>query len=179
MTEHTDVLILGAGASGLMCALEAAKRGRKVLVIDRAGAPGGKILVSGGGKCNFTNRTVSPEDYVSGNPRFCTSALSRYTNHDFIALVEKHGIPYEEREHGRLFCLRSSRDILGMLLSECQKAGAVLRLNTEAGRVEPVGEHRFAVHAGGGNIECESLVIATGGMGGLGYEIARAFGLAV
>lgn len=179
MTEHTEVLIIGAGAAGLMCAAEAAKRGRKVLVIDRAKQPGGKIPVSGGGKCNFTNRAVSPEDYLSGNPRFAVSALSRYTNYDFITLVEKHGIPYEERDHGRLFCLRSARDILDMLLAECRAAGAALRLNTSAEGVEAAGGHGFLVRAGGKDIRCESLVAASGGTGGAGYDIARVFGLAV
>ncbi|MGD9390233.1 MAG: NAD(P)/FAD-dependent oxidoreductase, partial [Thioalkalispiraceae bacterium] len=119
-TVSTDVLILGASASGLMCAIEAGKRQRKVVVLDHANKPGKKILMSGGGRCNFTNYHVSAENYISHNPHFCKSALSRYTQWDFIELVNRYQIPFHEREHGQLFCDHSARDILNMLLDECK-----------------------------------------------------------
>src|ERR1035437_10156930 len=122
MTE-VDVLILGAGAAGLMCAIEAGRRGRRVLVLDHAEGPGKKILISGGGRCNFTNRNASPENYISANPHFAKSALARYTALDFIALVEKHGIAYHEKTLGQLFCDRSAQQILDLLLRECAEAG--------------------------------------------------------
>ena len=121
-TITTDVLIIGAGAAGLMCAIEAGKRGRKVVVLDHADRPGKKILMSGGGRCNFTNLEISASHFISHNPHFCKSALSRYTQWDFIALVNEYRIPWHERDLGKLFCDHSARDILELLLEECKKA---------------------------------------------------------
>src|SRR6266436_3012086 len=126
--EAFDVVILGAGAAGLMCAIAAGARGRRVLLLDHAGQAGPKILISGGGRCNFTNLEVTPERFTSANPHFCKSALSRYTQHDFIALVEQHRIPYHEKTLGQLFCDGSAREILAMLLAECAAAGVDLRV---------------------------------------------------
>src|SRR5271168_4830861 len=131
MTQQFDALILGAGATGLMCALEAGKRGRRVAVIERAERAGKKILISGGGRCNFTNIHCRPENFISANPHFAKSALARYTPVDFVALVEKHRIPYHEKTLGQLFCDRSARDILGMLEAECASAGAAIFLNSQ------------------------------------------------
>ncbi len=186
MTEKTDVIVIGAGASGLMCAIEAGKRHRKVLVLDHAKKPGQKILVSGGGHCNFTNFHISAENYLSHNPHFCKSALSRYTQWDFLTLVRKHHISFSEKAQGQLFCNGSSRDILKMLLSECEQAGVSFRLSTKIERVEQLGEHRFKVSTSRGNHICQSLVVATGGLSvpatgasPLGYEIARQFHIKV
>jgi predicted Rossmann fold flavoprotein len=182
MTE-TDVIIIGAGASGLMCAIEAGKRGRKVLVLDHASKAGKKILMSGGGRCNFTNYTVEPEHFISNNPHFCKSALNRYSQWDFLALVARHQIPYHEREHGQLFCNDSAKDILSMLLAECAGADVVVQLDTMIERIEktPAGFH-LKTHRG--EFTGESLVVATGGlsipkMGAspLGYKIAEQFGI--
>src|SRR5437660_3507244 len=129
--QSFDVIILGAGAAGLMCALEAGKRGRSVAVLERAERIGKKILISGGGRCNFTNLHCRPENFISSNPHFAKSALARYTPADFIAMVEKHGIPYHEKTLGQLFCDRSARDILAMLETECQQAGVSIFLNTK------------------------------------------------
>ncbi|MCK9396422.1 MAG: NAD(P)/FAD-dependent oxidoreductase [Methylobacter sp.] len=182
---ETDVIIIGAGASGLMCAIEAGKRGRKVLVLDHANKAGKKILMSGGGRCNFTNYSIEPNNYISSNPHFCKSALSRYTQWDFLALIGQYRIPFHERDHGQLFCNESARDILDMLLAECDKAGAVVQLNTRIDSVErPVD--RFHLKTSSGNFSCRSLVVATGGlsipkMGAtpLGYKIAEKFGINV
>src|SRR5271168_2706671 len=125
-----DVVILGAGAAGLMCALEAGRRGLRVAVLERAEKAGKKILISGGGRCNFTNLHCQPENFISSNPHFAKSALARYTPADFIALMEKHGIPYHEKTLGQLFCDRSAHDILGMLLAECTAANVHIRLST-------------------------------------------------
>src|ERR1700692_591216 len=130
MTHSFDALILGGGAAGLMCAIEAGKRGRRVAVLDHADRLGKKILISGGGRCNFTNLHCKPENFLSSNPHFAKSALARYTPQDFMALVEKHGIPYHEKTLGQLFCDRSARDILGTLEAECRDAGVSLLPNT-------------------------------------------------
>ena len=135
-----DVVIIGASASGLMCAAEAARRGRRVVILEQARQAGRKILMSGGGRCNFTNYSVEPENYLSHNPHFCKSALSRFTQWDFLALVDKYAIPYEEREHGQLFCIDSAREILDMLLAEAKKAGAELHLRTPVVSVSRSGE---------------------------------------
>jgi predicted Rossmann fold flavoprotein len=184
MTD-TDVIIIGAGASGLMCAIEAGKRGRKVLVLDHANKAGKKILMSGGGRCNFTNYSVEPNNYISHNPHFCKSALSRYSQWDFLALVGRYRISFHERDHGQLFCDESAKDILDMLLAECDKAGVVVRLNTRIDSVARLAD-RFQLKTGSGSFTGQSLVVATGGlsipkMGAtpLGYKIAEQFGIKV
>lgn len=181
---QTDVIIIGAGASGLMCAAIAAKRGRRVLVLERANKVGKKILMSGGGRCNFTNLYVEPENYLSHNPHFVISALSRYTQWDFLGLVGDYKIPYEERKHGQLFCLNSAKDILNMLLAECDKTGKVtIQTSTEIASVEIDHQCHFVLNTNQGNYRCESLVVASGGLSiptlggsGFGYELARQFG---
>jgi predicted Rossmann fold flavoprotein len=184
MTE-TDVIIVGAGASGLMCAIEAGKRGRKVLVLDHANKAGKKILMSGGGRCNFTNYSIEPNNFISHNPHFCKSALSRYTQWDFLALIGRYQIPFHEREYGQLFCNDSAKDILAMLLTECDKAGVVVQLNAHLDKIERQGE-QFQLTTSQGNFTSQSLVVATGGlsipkMGAtpLGYKIAEQFGINV
>ncbi len=169
----------------MMCAIEAGKRGRSVLVIDHAKAPGEKIRISGGGRCNFTNLGASPANFLSANPKFCVSALRRYTPRDFIALVERHGIAYHEKTLGQLFCDGSARQIIDMLLAEMKAAGASLRLETAVRGVAKI-ENGFEVALSSGPARCASLVIASGGksipkMGatGLGYDIAKQFGLDV
>ncbi|WP_288130680.1 NAD(P)/FAD-dependent oxidoreductase [Microbulbifer sp.] len=186
---QADVLIIGAGAAGLMCAAVAGKRGRSVLVLDHANKVGKKILMSGGGRCNFTNLYTTPDNFYSENPHFCKSALARYTQWDFIALVEKHGIPYHEKTLGQLFCDNKSRDIVDLLLTECREAKAQIRTRCEIQRIEPLegegeGERKgFEVHTSLGEVVCESLVIACGGLSiptmgatGFGYDVARQFG---
>ncbi len=181
---HVDVVIIGAGAAGLMCAITAGTRGRRVLVLDHANKVGKKILMSGGGRCNFTNMYSTPEHFLSANPHFCKSALSRYTPWDFIALVEKHRVPYHEKKLGQLFCDQSSKDIVALLLAECESAGVEVRTHSPVG-IEQLGPpHR--VRAGSETIGCESLVIATGGysiprMGatGFGFDLARSLGMAL
>jgi len=184
MTD-TDVIIIGAGASGLMCAIEAGKRGRKVLVLDHANKAGKKILMSGGGRCNFTNYSIEPGNYISHNPHFCKSALSRYTQWDFLALIGRYQIPFHERDHGQLFCNDSAKDILELLLAECNKVGVVVQLNTHIDSVERLTD-LFHLKTNNGNFTCRSLVVATGGlsipkMGAtpLGYKIAEQFGIKV
>ena len=179
-----DVIVLGAGAAGLMCAIEAGKRGRRVLVLERANKVGKKILMSGGGRCNFTNLNIEPGCYLSRNPHFCKSALSQYTQWDFIELVKRHNIPFHEKTQGQLFCDHSSKDILAMLLAECQVAGATIRTDCEVETIS--GEQPFTVLTKKGNFEAGSLVIATGGLSiptlggsGFGYELARQYGLSV
>jgi predicted Rossmann fold flavoprotein len=179
-----DVIVLGAGAAGLMCAIEAGKRGRRVLVLERANKVGKKILMSGGGRCNFTNLNIEPGCYLSRNPHFCKSALSQYTQWDFIELVKRHNIPFHEKTQGQLFCDHSSKDILAMLLAECQVAGVTIRTDCEVETVS--GEQPFTVLTKKGNFEAGSLVIATGGLSiptlggsGFGYELARHYGLSV
>ena len=183
--EVHDVIILGAGAAGLMCAGVAGQRGRSVLVLEQARQPGEKIRISGGGRCNFTNLHTSPANFLSDNPRFCRSALSGYTQHDFIALVESYGIAWHEKTRGQLFCDGSSRQIIDMLLEECRKAHARLRLGVRISAVSR-GEDGFVVVTDQGEYLGRSLVVATGGpsipkMGssGLGYRIAEQFGLAI
>ncbi|QKT03970.1 NAD(P)/FAD-dependent oxidoreductase [Ectothiorhodospiraceae bacterium 2226] len=183
--ERADVVVIGAGAAGLMCAIEAGRRGRRVLVLEHARKAGNKIRMSGGGRCNFTNYHVGPEHYLCANPHFVKSALSRYTQWDFIALVERHGVAYHEREHGQLFCDESSKAILDLLLAECQAAGVRLHTRTEVDTVART-EAGFRVESGRGAVACTSLVVATGGlsipsMGAspFGYRIAEQFGLAV
>jgi len=183
LPEHVDVLIVGAGAAGLMCAATAGRRGRSVLVLDHASKVGKKILMSGGGRCNFTNLYTSPDNFYSRNPHFCKSALARYTQWDFIALVEKHGIPYHEKILGQLFCDNKSRDIVDLLLAECRAVKAQIRTRCTNQSIEPL-QKGYIVSTSLGRVTCESLVIATGGLSiptmgatGFGYDIARQFGL--
>src|SRR5208337_1168440 len=179
---HYDVIVIGAGASGLMAAIESGKRGRSVLVIDHARSMGEKIRISGGGRCNFGNTAADDHNYVSRNPRFCKSALSRFSVKDFVALMEKHGIAYEESEQGRLFCVRGSSEILSMLGKECSEAGVQLFLNRHISSVSK--EDEFSVVTDKQTLFSGSLVVATGGLSypqlgatGLGYKIARQFGI--
>jgi predicted Rossmann fold flavoprotein len=184
MPPHFDSIIVGAGAAGLMCALTAGQRGRRVLLLDHAAQPGAKILISGGGRCNFTNRDTTPANFLSANPNFCRSALSRYTPQDFIALVQRHHIPFHEKTLGQLFCDGSARAILAMLVQECQAAGVDLRLaHSITGISRP--DH-FRVETSHGHFTSESLVLATGGLSipklgatGLAHDVARQFGLRV
>ncbi|NOQ64222.1 MAG: aminoacetone oxidase family FAD-binding enzyme [Methyloprofundus sp.] len=185
MLKEVDVVIIGAGASGLMCALEAGKRGRKVLVLDHANKAGKKILMSGGGRCNFTNYTVDAENFVSDNVHFCKSALSRFTQWDFLELVHQHSIPYHEREHGQLFCNETARDVLNMLLTECDKAAVKIQLNTKIKAIQKI-DSGFIIKTAQQTIQAQSLVIATGGlsipkMGAtpFGYKVAEQFGIKV
>ncbi|MFC1589276.1 NAD(P)/FAD-dependent oxidoreductase [Pseudomonadota bacterium] len=178
----TDVVIIGASASGLMCAIEAGKRGRKVVVLDHANKAGKKILMSGGGRCNFTNYDVSADNYISHNPHFCKSALSRYTQWDFIAMVGEHQIPYHERDHGQLFCDDSAKDILNMLLAECEKVAVKIRLKCEIKTIDK-SDDVFTTETSLGSFRSDSLVIASGGLSipkmcasPLGYKIAEQFG---
>ncbi|MGE4404989.1 NAD(P)/FAD-dependent oxidoreductase [Pseudomonas sp.] len=177
-----EVTIIGAGAAGLMCAFNAARRGRRVLLLDHANKAGKKILMSGGGRCNFTNLYTEPANFLAGNPHFCKSALARYSQWDFLELVARHGVPYHEKKLGQLFCDNKSSDILEMLLDECAQAGVDLRLGIA---VETVGktETGYALQTGIGPVHCQSLVIASGGLSiptlgasGFGYQIARQFG---
>lgn len=184
MTEKCDVLILGAGAAGMMCAIRAGQRGRSVIVLDHAKAPGEKIRISGGGRCNFTNIHAGPKNYLSQNPHFAKSALARYTPRDFLDLVEKHKIAWHEKTLGQLFCDDSAKDIICMLLTEMQAVGAKLRLQTEITSVEGMATGGFRVTTSQGTIEAKSLVVATGGksipkMGstGFAYKLAEQFGL--
>ena len=181
---QTDIVILGAGASGLMCAQIAAQRGRNVVVLERANKIGKKILMSGGGRCNFTNLDVQPEHYISHNPHFVISALNRYTQWDFLSLVGKYGIQYEERKHGQLFCVDSAKDILNMLLSECEKAGVILKSSQAVVDVQfDADTERFTVSTDHQVYQCQSVVVATGGLSiptlggsGFGYTLAKQFG---
>mgnify|MGYP001170706980 FL=1 len=200
-STHYDVIIVGAGASGLYCALTAGRRGRRVLVIDHANKAGKKILMSGGGRCNFTNYFVEPEHFIGANPHFCKSALSRYPSWEFIGMVEAHQIPYHEREHGQLFCDDSAQDILTMLLDECTAVGVQIKLNTQINHVQTtvhdkakrfelitskkLGKKDVASESQSSQTRyrCESLVVATGGLSiptmgasGIGYELAQQFG---
>jgi len=184
VTHSFDALILGGGAAGLMCAIEAGKRGRRVAVLERADRLGKKILISGGGRCNFTNIHCGPENFLSANPHFAKSALACYTPADFIALVENHGIAYHEKTLGQLFCDGSSRDILAMLESDCRNAGVSIFLNTRIREMSRSTE--FIAHAEGEEFHAPALVVATGGLSipkigatALGYEIARQFGLKI
>ena len=179
----SQVIIIGAGAAGLMCAMSAAARGRQVLLIDHANKAGKKILMSGGGRCNFTNMYCEPGNFLSQNPHFCKSALARFTQWDFIALVAKHGVPYHEKKLGQLFCDNKSSDILGLLLDECDQAGVDLRLDTSVTEIARLDEGGYQLQTSLGLARCESLVIGTGGLSiptlgatGFGYQIARQFG---
>ena len=181
-----DVVVIGAGAAGLMCAITAGARGRRVLVLDHANKVGKKILMSGGGRCNFTNTGTTPAQFISANPHFCKSALARYTPADFIAMVERHRIAYHEKELGQLFCDESSRQIVRMLLDECAAIRAQVRTHCGVERIEPIDGGRFRLRTALGIVRCESLVIATGGLSipslgasGFGYEVARQFDHAV
>jgi len=179
-----DVLVLGAGASGLMTAYMAAQRGRKVLVLEKANKVGKKILMSGGGKCNFTNLEVEPNHYISHNPHFVISALTRYTNWDFIGLVCEYGIEYEERKHGQLFTLNGAKEILAMLLAECEKTNLVnIQTNCEVKAVNALEDQGFQIATTLGYFQASAVVVATGGLSiptlggsGIGYEIAKQFG---
>ena len=183
MVHQVDVVVLGAGASGLMLAAEAAKRGRTVVVLEKANKVGKKILMSGGGKCNFTNLDVEPAHYLSENPHFVISALSRYSQWDFIGQVCEYGIAYEERKHGQLFTLNGAKDILEMLLKECDKARHVrIETHCEVQKVQVKDGAGFTIETNQGTYQCESLVVATGGLsipslGGsaFGYELAQQF----
>lgn len=184
--EKFDVIIIGAGAAGLMCAIEAGKRLRKVLVLDHANKAGKKILMSGGGRCNFTNFHINPTDYISHNPHFCKSALSRYTQWNFIDLVKKHHISFHEKTLGQLFCDNKSKEILDMLLMEAELAKVEIRLNTDILNIEKISDHHFKIKSSRGDFHCESLVIASGGlsiptMGAspFGYKVAEQFGLKI
>ena len=184
--EKTDVIIIGAGAAGLMCAIEAGKRGRRVIILEHANKPGKKILMSGGGRCNFTNLHINPNDYISHNPHFCKSALSRYTQWDFIDLVKRHHIPFHEKTLCQLFCDEKSKAILDMLLLECDGAGVEIRLNASIEHIEKLEDHHFKIKSTRGDFHCQSLVIASGGlsiptMGAspFGYKVAEQFGIQI
>ncbi|KAB2765910.1 NAD(P)/FAD-dependent oxidoreductase [Brucella anthropi] len=183
--ETVDIVVIGAGAAGMMCAIEAAKRGRSVLVVDHAKAAGEKIRISGGGRCNFTNLHASPKNYLSQNPHFCISAMSRYTQRDFIALVERHRIAYHEKTLGQLFCDGSALQIIEMLLGEMKRHGARLKLGCSVSSLEK-SAHGFTLQLTDGPVRCRSLVVACGGksipkMGAtsFGYDIATQFGLRI
>jgi predicted Rossmann fold flavoprotein len=184
-TVGADCVVIGGGAAGLFCALTAGQRGRKVLVLDSSNKVGKKILMSGGGRCNFTNLHIEPENYISSNPHFVKSALNSYTQWDFIALVEKHGIAYHEKTLGQLFCDESSRQILEMLLTECGDADVQIKTNCQIESVEK-DDDCYRLITSHGELTCERLVIATGGLSiptmgssGFGYELAQQFGLSV
>lgn len=201
--KNYDVIILGAGASGLLCAITAAQRGRRVLVLEKANKVGKKILMSGGGRCNFTNYFVEADNFISKNSHFCKAALTRYSQWDFIAMVERYGIEYEERLHSQLFCKKSAKEILAMLLAECETAGVEIKKDCEINTIKalalnelpnsdkiPLQQQRYRLDYSEATskltIECQSLVVATGalsipslGGSGLGYDIAKQFSLAL
>ena len=183
--DHFDVVVIGAGAAGMMCAIEAGKRGRRVLVVDHADAAGEKIRISGGGRCNFTNVHTRPQAFLSANPSFCISALRRYTPRDFIALVDSHGIAWHEKALGQLFCDGSARQIVEMLLSLMKNHGVALGLQSPVSNIEKTDDG-FTLVAGGRAVSCSALVVATGGksipkMGatGFAYDVAARFGVPV
>ena len=180
--DKVDVIVIGAGASGLMCAATAGYRGKKVVVLDHANKPGKKILMSGGGRCNFTNMDTAPKHFLSDNPHFCISALRRFSSQDFVDLVDRHGLDYVEKTPGQLFCEHSAKDVLDVLLTELEWSGAQLKMNTQIIGIEYHDDHTF-VKTNQGNYTCESLVIATGGLSiptmgatGFGYDIAKKAG---
>jgi predicted Rossmann fold flavoprotein len=189
VNQKYDVIILGAGAGGLMCAVEAGKRGRRVGVFERADRIGKKILISGGGRCNFTNLHTSSENFLSANPHFAKSALARYTPADFISLVEKHRIPYHEKKLGQLFCDRAASDIISMLEQECRDAGVEILLNakvTAVNKNEASGDESFTVQVEDGTFAAPRLVVATGGLSiakigatSFGYDLARQFSVKI
>jgi predicted Rossmann fold flavoprotein len=183
--NHVDVIVMGGGASGLMCAGIAGQRGRRVLVLDSSNKVGKKILMSGGGRCNFTNMDVQPEHFLSHNSHFCISALNRYTQWDFLALIAKYNIPYHERKHGQLFCDRSAKDILQLLLDECTLGKVEIRTQCHISRIQTQenAQARFILTTNLGTFCSTSLVVATGGLSiptmgasGFGYEVAQQFG---
>ncbi|MBY3083393.1 NAD(P)/FAD-dependent oxidoreductase [Rhizobium laguerreae] len=185
LQRKSDVIVIGAGAAGMMAAIRAGKRGRSVVILDHARAPGEKIRISGGGRCNFTNIHAGPKNFLSANPHFGKSALARFTPADFIAMVDRHGIAWHEKTLGQLFCDDSAKDIIRMLLAEMSMAGAALHLGTEISAVEKT-EAGFRVSTSEGHYEASSLIVATGGksipkMGatGFAYRLAEQFGLAV
>lgn len=184
MSHDFDVIVLGGGAAGLMCAIEAGKRGRRVVVLERAARIGKKILISGGGRCNFTNIHCRPENFISANPHFAKSALAAYTPADFIALVEKHRIAYHEKTLGQLFCDHSAQQIVSMLETECRQAGVRMLTSVAVDRI--VRRKHFIVSAGSEEFRSQSLIIATGGLSipkmgatSFGYDLARQFGLKI
>ncbi len=189
MKQHNskpEVVVIGAGAAGLMCAIEAGKRGRTVLVLDQGNKAGRKILMSGGGRCNFTNYEITPQNFLCHNPHFCKSALSRFSQWDFLARVNEYQIPFHERDHGQLFCDNSAKDILNMLLDEAEKAGVKIQLKTEIEKIHKLDDGTFSLKTSHGDLLCQSLVIATGGlsiptMGAspFGYQVAEQFGIKV
>jgi predicted Rossmann fold flavoprotein len=181
-----DAIILGAGAAGLMCAIEAGKRGRRIVLLERAERIGKKILISGGGRCNFTNLHCRPENFISANPHFCKSALARYTPQDFIALVKEHGIAYHEKTLGQLFCDGSSQQIVAMLEDECNAAGARILTNISVSEVRKGDDGAFTVRAADLKLRAPALVVATGGLSipkmgatAFGYDLARQFGIGI
>ena len=187
--EQVDVIVIGAGAAGLICAMTAGRRGRRVLLLEHADRVGKKIVISGGGRCNFTNRRVEAEHFISGNPHFCKSALSRFGPQDFIALVEKHGIAYHEKKLGQLFCDGKSIQIVSLLLEECRAGGVRIQTKCFVEKIEHQnveGQKVFTVQTNLGRYDAESLVIATGGLSfpkigatGFGYAVAKQFGLKI
>ena len=184
--EPTDILIVGAGAAGMMCAIEAGRRGRSVRILDHARAPGEKIRISGGGRCNFTNTGTGPANFLGENPRFATSALKRYTQHDFIKRVDRAGIAWHEKTLGQLFCDDSAKQIIRMLTDDMRDAGVALSLGVGVDRVARAGDGFEAALSDGSVVRAASLVLATGGksipkMGATGwaYDAARSFGLRV
>jgi predicted Rossmann fold flavoprotein len=179
-----DAIVLGAGAAGLMCAIEAGRRGRRILVLERSERIGKKILISGGGRCNFTNLYTGPENFISANPHFAKSPLARYSPEAFVKLVEKHRIPYHEKKLGQLFCDRSASDIVTMLEEECHAAAVEIRVNTKIREVQKL--EQFTVHVDNGSFSSPRLVVATGGLSiakigatAFGYDLARQFGLKI
>lgn len=183
--QKYDAIIIGAGAAGLFCAAEAGKRGRKILIVEHNNQPGRKILISGGGRCNFTNKNVKPENFISNNPHFCKSALARFTPQDFIELVKKHKIEFYEKKLGQLFCRENSRQIVEMLLKECGKANVEIRLNCSVKSVKKI-TNDFEIETNHGNFVSEKIVMASGGLSfpkigasNFGYNIAKQFGLKV
>ena len=184
MNQRYDAVVLGAGAAGLMCAIEAGKRGRRVVVLERADRIGKKILISGGGRCNFTNLHTTPEKFLSANPHFVKSALARYTPTDFVRVVEKHGIPYHEKKLGQLFCDGSAASIVTLLEEECRMAGVTVRTGVNVVRVDQTGE--FSVQTESGLYRAPRMVVATGGLSipkigatSFGYDLARKFELSI
>jgi len=182
--ESFDVVIIGAGAAGMMCALTAGQRGKRVLLLEHLDRPGAKILISGGGRCNFTNLEIAPDRFLSANPNFCRSALSRYTQHDFIAMVERHRIAYHEKTLGQLFCDGSARQIVDMLMAECRDAGVALRLGCIVSEISRSG--KFRIETSDGSFQSAALVISSGGLSipkmgatGFAYDTARRFAVPV
>ena len=192
ITSQYDAIVLGAGAAGLMCAIEAGKRGRRTVVLERSERIGKKILISGGGRCNFTNRHTAPENFISKNPHFAKSALARYRPEAFVSLVEQHGIPYHEKKLGQLFCDRSANDIVAMLEEECRRAGVEIRTSTKIVGVnqirasDPSPHDGFIIRTANESFSSSRLVVATGGLSvpkvgatSFGYDLARQFGLKI